>query len=103
MNRKRMQPADRKKEILQAAIKVAERKGGWSKLTREAVAKEADCADGLPSKYFGTMTAFRRAIMRAAVRECNLSIIAQGLAVGDSVAQKAGDDLKRDALDTLAA
>ena len=102
MTKKRLQPDDRKQQILTAAIRVAARPGGWSKLTREAVAKEADCAEGLPSKYFGTMVNFKRAIMRAAIHDWNLSVIAQGLAAGDKVAMKAEEALKRKALDTLA-
>lgn len=98
----RKKPDDRKLEILNAAIKVAGRPGGWSKLTRDAVAKEAGCAEGLPSKYFGTMVAFRRAIMRAAIVAEELGVIAQGLAAGDKCAQKADESLKRKALETLA-
>ena len=102
MNKKRLLPDDRKYEILTAALIVAGEPGGWSKLTRDAVAREAKCADGLVSKYFGTMTAMRRTIMRSAVLTENLSILAQGLAAGDKCAQKADEGLKRKALETLA-
>lgn len=102
MIKKRLLPDDRKRQILTAAIKVAGRPGGWGKLTRDAVAKEAGCAEGLVSKYFGTMIAFRRSIMRAAIKDFNLSIVAQGLAAGDNVALKAEEALKRKALETLA-
>lgn len=100
--KKRLQPDDRKQQILTAAIRVAARPGGWAKLTRDSVAKEADCAEGLPSKYFGTMISFRRSIMRAAIVAENLAVIAQGLAAGDKCAQKADEGLKRKALETLA-
>ena len=99
--KKRLLPDDRKRQILDAAIKLSEMPGGWSRLTRDAVAKEAGCALGLPSKYFGTMINFRRSIMRAALATHNFSIIAQGLADGDKCAQKAEKDLKRKALETL--
>lgn len=99
----RLQPNDRKQQILDAAIRVASKPGGWSKLTRDAVAKEADCAEGLVSKYFGTMVNFKRAIMRAAVKDCNLSVIAQGIACGDKCALKAPQQVKSNALNTLAA
>ena len=102
MTKKRLLPDDRKYEILTAALIVAGEPGGWSKLTRDAVAREAKCADGLVSKYFGTMTAMRRTIMRSAVLTENLSILAQGLAAGDKCAQKADEGLKRKALATLA-
>ena len=102
MTKKRLQPDDRKQQILTAALVVAGRPNGWAKLTRDAVAKEAGCAEGLPSKYFGTMISFRRAIMRAAIVAENLAIIAQGLAACDKCAQKADESLKRKALETLA-
>lgn len=111
MTKKRLKPDDRKGQILTAAIKVAARPGGWSKLTREAVAKEAECAESLPSKYFGTMVNFKRAIMREAIRLAErgntpaaiyYSVIAQGLATGDKCAQKAAPELKALALNTLA-
>ena len=102
MTKKRLQPDDRKQQILDAAIKVAGRPGGWGKLTRDAVAREVQCAEGLVSKYFGTMVSFRRSIMRAAIVAENLHIIAQGLAAGDASAKKADPDLKTRALQTLA-
>ena len=102
MTKKRLQPDDRKQQILTAAIRVAARPGGWAKLTRDAVAREAGCAEGLPSKYFGTMISFRRSIMREAIRLAALPVIAQGLAAGDKCAQKADESLKRKALETLA-
>lgn len=101
MTKKRLLPDDRKYEILTAAMIVAGEPGGWSKLTRDAVAREAKCADGLVSKYFGTMISFRRSIMRAAIVAENLAVIAQGLAAGDKCAQKADPELKARALNTL--
>ena len=101
MTKKRLHPDDRKQEILNAAIKVAGRPGGWGKMTRDAVAREAGCAEGLVSKYFGTMIAFRRSIMRAAIQARNLAVVAQGLAAGDTNAQKAPPELKAAAVKTL--
>lgn len=102
MTKKRLLPDDRKYEILTAALIVAGAPGGWSKLTRDAVAREAKCAAGLVSKYFGTMTQMRRTVMRSAVLTENLPIVAQGLAAGDKCAQKADPELKARALNTLA-
>lgn len=98
---KRLQPDNRKQEILQAAIRVAARSGGWAKLTRDAVAREAKCSEGLPSKYFGTMVNFKRAIMRAAVTGEHLAVIAQGIAAGDKSALKASKELQDKALASL--
>ncbi len=98
----RLKPTDRKAEILNAALTVAARPGGWSKLTREAVAREAKCADALVSKYFGTMIAFKRTIMRHAIKHENLPIVAQGLATGDDHMCRASPELRARALATLA-
>ena len=102
MTKKRLQPDDRKYQILTAALAVAARPGGYAKITREAIAKEVGCAEALVSKYFGTMPQMRRTIMRAAIVAENLAVVAQGLAAGDASAKKADPDLKARALQTLA-
>ncbi len=91
------------KQILEAAVRVASSPGGWSKLTRETVARAAGCSDALVSVHFGTMTVLRRDIMRHAIRARCLPIIAQGVAAGDKRAVAAPDALKREALATLTA
>lgn len=102
MTRRRIPKTERKLEIINAALRVASRPGGWSKLTRSAVAGEAECTEGLVSLHFGTMLAFRRTVMRAAIVAEELGVIAQGLAAGDKCAQKADPELKARALNTLA-
>lgn len=101
--RLRLQPEARKKTILEAALRVAGKPGGWSNFTRIDVAREANCAEGLVSFYFGTMTKFKRAVMRAAIAENNLKVIAQGIVTGDSTAKKASDEQKAQALAQLTA
>jgi len=91
----------RREVILNAALIVARRPGGWSKLTRESVAIEAQCTDGLVSRYFGTMTDFRRTIMRAAIAQKDLKIIGQALACEYSHAYKADPELRKQALNSL--
>lgn len=98
----RLKPTDRKQQILAAALVIAKR-AGYAHVTREAIAVEAECAPALVSNYFGTMTSMRRDIMRAAIRERVLTIVAQGLAAGDAHARKAPDDIKQAALASLAA
>lgn len=100
--RTRNEPEVRKAEILAAALRVAERRGGWRDLTRERVAIEAQCSDGLVSRYFGTMVNFRRAIMREAIRVNNAAIVAQGIGADDRAARKAPPELKSQALALLA-
>lgn len=98
----RLSPDTRKTQILDAALHLAE-SVGYTHVTREAVAKAAECAPALVSAHFGTMSSFRRDIMRAAIRERKLRIIAQGLAIADPHARKAPDELKQEALSAIAA
>ncbi len=93
---------ERKKSILNAAIVVTSQPGGWSKMTRILVAKEADCAESLISLHFGTMADFRRTVMRAAIKLNNLSVIGQGVACGDKTALKLPSDVRDTALKSLA-
>lgn len=97
----RLKPADRKQQILFAALTLAKAQGGWSKLTRKGVAEEAECAEALVSRYFGTMVKFKRAIMRSAIQHECLEIIAQGLACNDKYASASPLSLRTRALATL--
>lgn len=86
--------------ILSIAMGVAER-NGFNKLSRATVAEESGVSDSLIAYHFGTMIEFRRKIMRQAIKEERLGIIAEGLAIRDSHAQKAPDELKTRALASL--
>lgn len=99
----RLHPAERKQQILTAALTVAARPGGLSKLTRATVAAEAACSDAAVSQYFGTMAEFKRTIMRAAIKAEILPIIAQGVASGDKTVLKASPYLRGRAIATLTA
>lgn len=92
-NAKRMAPADRREQILDAAVGMA-KDIGFQKITRDGVAVRAGVAMGLVTRYFGTMCQLRRAVMRSAVRRGVIPIIAEGLAIGDPHARKAGPELK---------
>ena len=98
---RRLLPKDRREEILTAALNVAENVG-YRQITREQVAINAGCAESLISSYFGTMEKFRRTIMRAAVKNEHLHIIAQGLVVGDNHAKKADQALRAKAMASMA-
>lgn len=99
--RKRINPELRRVEILEAALKLATRKGGWVSLTRSAIAAEAQCSEGLVSVYFGTSVQIKRAVMREAVRTENLQVLAQGIVVGDKQAAKINPTLKLKAIESL--
>lgn len=92
-NAKRMAPADRREQILRAAVGMA-KDTGFQKITRDGVAVRAGVAMGLVTRYFGTMGQLRRAVMRSAVKNGVIPVIAEGLAIGDPHAKKAGPELR---------
>lgn len=95
-------PDDRRKQILDAAVAEA-KEHGFGRMTRDGVATRSGLAAGTINKYFSTMTVLRRDVMRHAVREEILPIIAEGLAARDPHAQRAPEPLKRRAIDSMAA
>ena len=95
-----MSSKDRKEMILNAAITVAER-DSYITMKRVDISAQADCAESLINKYFGTMGQLRRAVMRHAIKNRNFKIVAQGLSNNDSNARKAPEDLKREASQIL--
>jgi AcrR family transcriptional regulator len=98
----RLDPKDRKKQILNAALIVAGAKG-FNRMTREEIALQAGISDGLINRHFSTMAQLRRSVMRAAIANWFLPVVAQGLVLKDPQAMKAPDDLKNAALKSLAA
>jgi hypothetical protein len=78
----KLKPKIRKQLIIDAAMRVARRPGGWSSLTRNSIAVEADCCDALISRYLGSMKDVRRVVMHLAIKTEQLDLIAQGIACG---------------------
>ena len=77
----RMEPEDRKNQILDAALNLAAGKGGIQKATRAAVARDAGVSVGLITKYFGDKPALQAAIVQRAVTAKNLRIIKEAIAL----------------------
>lgn len=100
-NRKRLQPKERRKQLIASAVRLAERIG-YDRITRNGVAEEAGVSTGLVTHYFRTMKQLQRATMREAVTVGNLSVVAQGLVAGDPQALKAPAELKQAAASRLA-
>jgi len=98
----RMTPKDRKADILTAAVRAAARVG-FANVRQVDIAKEAQCGFGTITLRWGTMAQLRRAVMRAAIQQQCLPVIAAGLGMGDKDAKKAPDALKKKALATLVA
>lgn len=93
----RLSPTLRRALILDAALQAATT-GHYLKITRRDIADAADVAPTLVTHYFGTMCALRRTIMRHAVKQSCLPVIAQGLTANDRHALKADQTLRDRAL-----
>ena len=96
MKKAKLARNERRSQILAASLILSASKG-YTKVTREEIAEKADVAPSLVSDHFGTMAEFRRCIMRHAVEQGNVAVIAQGLAARDPHARKASDALKKQA------
>lgn len=96
----RLKPEVRKDAILDAAVQLA-LSGGLNNVRLIPVAQRAGVTNGLVSHYFGTVKQLHRAIVRHAIHSEILPIVAQALAVGDSEARKAPEELKQRALNSL--
>lgn len=90
----RMTKDARKQAVLDAAIKAAETVG-FAKMRTKDIAEIAECGHGTVTLYWSTIGQLRRAVMRAAIKQRILKIVACGLAIDDPVAQKAPDELKK--------
>ena len=86
--------------ILESATFVAKR-DGFNNITRDAIAKKAGVSTGTVSQTFGTMIKLKRSVMRYAIQNELLEIIAAGLGIKDKTAMKIDIDLKQKALSTL--
>jgi len=89
----RLKPDDRYNQILDAAVRVAERTG-YRTLKREDVAKEAGVSTGLVSHYYLFIELLRLEVLAAAVERGVLPIVAEGLVAGEPVAMQACADLR---------
>lgn len=90
---KRSDPAARTAELLKVALNLAAAEG-WRTLTRDRIAVVAGVSPGLVSARLGTMDALKRSVMRAAVRDRVVAVVAEGLLVGDKHARKADSALR---------
>lgn len=81
MTRIRLDPVDRKKQMTEAALVLAERYG-IKALTRVAIAAETGTTDGLVNRYFGTRDKMRQAIIREGVERKNVRVVAWAMKQG---------------------
>ena len=96
----RMHPISRLHMLLDTALALSLRTG-YRSVTRGAIARQAGVSPALVSHYFVNSERLHAAIMVAAVNNEVLPVIAQGLSVGDEIAERAPDNLKSQAARSL--
>lgn len=96
----RMNPDERAAEVLAAAVRTAAAVG-FARMTREDIAKAAACTPGLVSARLGPMSKIRDTVMKRAVRDEVLAVVAEGIALRHPHALKAPADLQKRAAASL--
>lgn len=97
----RMDPKDRKRQLIDVGLVLAEQVG-YKNISMSALTERAGVSRTLYHRYFSTVGRFRVDLMRAAVKQENLPVIAQGLAARDPQALKAPEELRQRAAAALA-
>ncbi len=90
-----------KERILDVAYSMA-LSDGFSCLKRDDIAAKAGVALGTINHHFHTVAHLRTEVMRRAVEQEDLILIAQGIACGNQVAMSAPQELRLKALTSLA-
>ncbi len=85
--------AVRTAELLTVALRLAAA-DGWRLMTRDGIARAAGVSYALVTHRLGTMDAVRRSVMRLAVKERCVPVVAEGLVAGDRQARKADAELR---------
>lgn len=100
LKKKRFKTDVRKDEILRAALTLAVR-DGYKNVTRVTIAEFIGVAETTVQYHFGTMARLRSELMRYAVKQGNVRVVAQGLADRHPQALKACEGLRRLAVEAL--
>jgi AcrR family transcriptional regulator len=90
----------RKEEILAAALKVAT-ESGLAAVSGKKIANVLGVSRPAVAYHTVSMPGLRKDVMREAIRLEVLTVIAQGLAIGDPIAQAAPEALRRRAAEGL--
>ena len=102
MTKKRFKPEIRKDMIIKVALALAVQHG-YRQITRDQIADALDISGTTIHYHFKTMNQLRREIMRAAIKQKQFAVIAQGLGIKDPLTGKMSDELKRETISWIAA
>lgn len=98
--RTRLDPKERKRLILTAAIATAKKKRLFN-MTRLDVAAAAGCSAPLVGVHFKTMDALRDAVLAEAIKTKDLALLAQGIAIAHPRCRRLPADLRARAIADL--
>lgn len=93
----RLNPDERYKQLLDSAVEVA-KKCGFNNITHALVALHAKVSKATVFKYFESIIVLRDDVMKVAIEQELLPVIAAGLIMRNDIALSASDDLKERAL-----
>ena len=96
----RMTPGDRRRQLMDIALKLSS-EHGYKNITVKQISDAAGVGHTLYAHYFGNLNQLRVDVMRAAVKQSILPVIAQGLVVKDPQAMKASPELRARAIESL--
>ena len=88
------------KLILDAALDMA-KTDGFASLSRDGVATKAGVASGSVNYCFDNMQNLKNAVMKKAIENESLTIIAQGIIADNEIAINAPDALRKEALNSM--
>lgn len=100
MPRIRKTPAVRIEEILAHGLALALQKG-FQNVTRDDLARAVGVSPANVSFHFGTMRRFQVECMRAAIKQRNLRVVAQGMAVDFPQCRRLPPELRDAAVESL--
>lgn len=96
----RLSSEDRKRQILQHAMRLSE-KQGFTGFSAPDIAKSVGCGHPLVFHHFRSMDLLRADLMRLAIKERNLTVVGQGLVARNPIAIAAPESVKKQALSHL--
>lgn len=95
-----MKTQHRRDQILVAALEMASN-DHYLTITRDKIANDVGTATGNINRVFGTMSGLRVELVKYAIDQKCLAVIAQAIAAGDAAVKGLSIDLKRQALADL--
>lgn len=101
MSKEYLSRNERRQKILDAAMQIAKTEG-FASLSRDGVAAKANAAAGSVNYCFDNMQGLKDAVMELAVKNEELTLIAQGIIADSDVALMAPLALRKQALNSMA-